>query len=514
MSQRRTVRYPATQRDARSSGFRGIDRRQSFGLSDPNSLWDAVNVELTVGGRIRRRGGLRIRATVDERTVGLYKAGGVLRCAYVSTPETGTNEASDWAAVPPYGVLYDPIGSSTEVPPTSDWYTKLTAYDVWDTDADRGPLPYLVLRNKVDQYEHHWVREWPAATTTPVDTQISVPFPAGPSLQKYQFKFYAPDWYNGNIHYSSVFKGPSVWDPSQAQDAGFFSAMKQAAGDHRPTAITFHQGNLAVFFQDAIQFWRVDVDEQRIQWLRTLDGPGTRYGDSIAPVIGDVFYYSEGGFRSLATATVTGEPREDMDLGAPIKELTDALGEFDVDDVVALWSQARQQYLCAFVNRDAGTSEVFVLTYVPSADYAGWTRWILPVVVDAILEYEGEVVFRSGTTIYEFDYNSTVDELVDGSKEVEAYWTTQMLDLGAPEDLKTVYQFTPKFTGTVDVDVHLDPWDREAVAGTFHSLPGGGNGLRLMVGETVAELAFTFRTTGLVDFESYTLGFKVMRGIG
>lgn len=62
-------------------GFQGLNRRAALEVADPRSLYVGRNVDLTLGRSLRARGAVRKVADVDPRSVGLYVAGGVLRCA-------------------------------------------------------------------------------------------------------------------------------------------------------------------------------------------------------------------------------------------------------------------------------------------------------------------------------------------------------------------------------------------------------------------------------------------------
>ena len=64
----------------------------------------------------------------------------------------------------------------------------------------------------------------------------------------------------------------------------------------------------------------VDPDPALIAFRTAYTGPGTDQFNSVANVVNDVYYFSEGGFRSLTTQTVTGEQRE-RDMGTRIAEL-------------------------------------------------------------------------------------------------------------------------------------------------------------------------------------------------
>lgn len=122
--------------------FRGLDRRASLEIADPRALYIGDNVDITLGRSIKARGAVRKVADVDPNSVGLYVAGGSLRCAIPG----GQNFPSNV-----YGsvrIKYDHLGGAY-VPFTTGTVTVtngsplvVLAAGAWPTDIE-GTTLYL-----------------------------------------------------------------------------------------------------------------------------------------------------------------------------------------------------------------------------------------------------------------------------------------------------------------------------------------------------------------------------------
>jgi hypothetical protein len=430
--------------------FQGIDRRSIQSASNPSSLYDAVNCSLDTGGGLERRDALVEFAQLPPNTHGLYALGGTLR---VAVPAGHGYQA----AMPP-GVDADVFGDSSALPTPVDKYVRLSAVESWGADAGLGAFPYLVLETSAGQFVHHWIVSTPILPTSPALTRIDLGFDPGPSIIKIQRKFYAPDAIKGTVPFSSTQFGPGTWRESDAPgDAGFLNVIEHALSDPRIKGVTLHQGRLLVVFANSMQIWNVSPDPANISMNSVLNGPGTNQFGSLSPVIGDVFYFSEGGFRSLSTQTVTGELREG-DLGAAIRAITAEFANADPQTVKSLWSQARSQYICAF--NTSGTSTVFCFTLSPALQIAGWTRWTLPIGIDYITELDGVLYLRYQDMVYKMD-PAIQNDTVDGVEQaIDAYFDTQFIDGGEPRWLKHWTMLDIMGDSTVDIDVFLDQKNR------------------------------------------------------
>lgn len=366
-------------------GFNGIDVRKLTNASDPRSFRKATNIDLTIAGGARARDPFTAIATVDANSVGLYALGGQLRCIVPG----GQNIS------PPPGILYDRIGDGgTDY---TGHIAAVTAAETIGTDVATGIKPYLVIQKDDGTYEHHWIQApvWPI--TTMPNTKVVLPFRPGPHLIKMVQKLWATDTYDNAVRYSSVTNGPTDW--TFPNDAGELPIGAHISGNRQISGLGAIEGRLAVFLEDAVEVWTVFADPTNPNFgiYKVMNGPGTQAPRSVVNVLGDLFYFSQGGFRSLKQNLLTGQFREG-DLGARIQPLTKSIDPTAVGSrPIALWSQSRQQYLCAI------GSTMYALTYSMEADKAvsGWTTWAMPAVVEYIVELDGELYFRAGNTIYQ-----------------------------------------------------------------------------------------------------------------
>lgn len=371
------------------AGFTGLDLRKHPAVTSPRALRRAQNLDLLLGGAVRRRPSLRLICTVSSSTVGLYSAGGTLRTVCI-----GGQSLQDTR---PAEVLYDPIGDGTAY--TLGTLAKLHAVEQIGSAATTGSYPYVVVERTSGVFEHHYCNASPVTAATAVNTRVSLPFDPGKTLLKSNNKLFADDPSSGALRYSSTLGGPTDW--RTPRDAGALAVGQYASGSRQIAGLGYFRGQVAVQFKDATLLYQMNPDPAKFQLVSVLNGPGTELATATANVLGDMIYFSRGIFRSIATAVVTGEARE-SDIGAVIAKLT---SEIDVGTAtaVSLWSQARSQYFC-FV----GTTG-YVMTYSPVENLRGWTTWSLPVTVDALVEHNGDLYIRSGTSIYLLDYDQVQD---------------------------------------------------------------------------------------------------------
>jgi hypothetical protein len=279
-----------------------------------------------------------------------------------------------------------------------DTLTKITAVESVGASASFGVYPYLCVERWLDAsnralgvvYEHHWIRSDPVDGNSPVLTKVTLPFSPGSSMVQASGKVWADDDVNGVVRYCSTLAGPYDW--ITPEDAGYIPVITHTSGDRRIRALGIYDSKLAVIFSDAVQLWATDPQPTNITLVRVLDGPGTSYQRSVANVLGDLFYLTRGGFRSLHTAEVSGQVREQDDIGTPIDDLVRDLRGQEV--TAAIWSQKRGQYLCA-----VGPT-IYAFRYNPQSKIMGWTTWDFGEDVEAMVEQDGVLYLRSNNVLY------------------------------------------------------------------------------------------------------------------
>jgi hypothetical protein len=275
----------------------------------------------------------------------------------------------------------------------------LHAVELMGVDSRQGGWPYIVVERYREPgnpsagtyYEHHWIKRLATSTALPPLTYITLPFSPGRTLAKSTGRLFAGDAANGVVRFSSIQFGPSDWNTEG--DAGFLPTLSHVAGRRDAQGLGFYDGQLAVIYADSVQLWALAADPAEMALSRVLYGPGTEQPLTVANVLGDLFYFTAGGFRSLRTQTISGKIQEQDDIGGDIVELT----KNETARGIALWSQKRGQYLCAFGSR------VYAFRYAPQLKVRGWTTWELGVPVDYMLESAGVLYIRSGNTLYRFN---------------------------------------------------------------------------------------------------------------
>ncbi len=444
--------------------FSGIDLRMNKEAANRRSLRQATNVDLTLGGGLKCRDGMRPVVTLDAQSKGLYTLNGSLR----SVIPSGQNLAG--SVTGEVQVIYDAIGTSSAAsystgtvavtannatvtlttgtwPSWVDEDTRITvasstvrvavrvsntvieltagypgvtasglsyvinglqpvayplntidslaAVEAIGANAAFGVYPYVCVKKTNGTYEHHWIRKVPASVSVGVKTRVALPFNPGAAMIKLQEKIWASDNTNGVVRFSSTANGPTDW--VAPLDAGFLPVLSHVSGSREVYGFGFYDNKLAVMFEDTIQLWNVNADPTLISLARVMSGPGSKAPNSIRNVAGDLFYFSQGGFRSLYTVLISGQLQEDDGMGAGIQPLT-KLEDPTVTPPVALWSQTRGQYLCAF------GSTVYVYRYSPKLKLTGWTTYELgDAAVTDMCELDGFVYLRAGTAVYRLD---------------------------------------------------------------------------------------------------------------
>lgn len=378
---------------------KGLDLRVIADDGDPKTFRTAVNVDLLTDGTVGARDGLKPVATLVPYSVGLYSINGYLRSVIPAGHSMGLSTLG------PVPIYYDSVGDGTIY--AQGAISKLIAVTSWGVDAAIGAYPYILLQRTTGRYEHHWITDTPIPdangtpppayipSNDPVSTKVTtlqLGFEPGGAIAKTAEKIWAIDNVNGTVHFSSTTEGPRNW--TKVADAGFLLTLRNAVSDRLIRGLGLYDRYLAVIFSDSVQFWLVDPDPALHRLDRVMNGPGTEFPGSIVNVRGDLFYFSSGVFSSIKQSSYTGQLREG-DIGAPIEPATKLL----TTAPVAIWSQARSQYICAF-----GT-EVWVYTLSETSKVMGWRKWELSVPVEYLVEHNKQLYVRSGDTLYQFDPN-------------------------------------------------------------------------------------------------------------
>lgn len=253
---------------------------------------------------------------------------------------------------------------------------------VYGASSDIGPFPYLTVETSAG-VEHHWIK------SPDKSVQILVPWPLSLAAIPAVGKVWTYDKPAGVVRFCSVLHGPTNW--TEPGDAGYIPIVQHCVGTSEVIALALYDDKLAVVLQDAIQLWDIDPDPNAIQLNRVIGGSGTPHARTVVNVVGDLFYRSFLGFRSLRTQVFTGQIQEEDGIGAPIDLLVSSMGS---DSGVAVWSGSTGRYICAI------DTTAYVLLYRPKADVVGWTTLTLPEPVDYMVEHNTTVYARAGNRLY------------------------------------------------------------------------------------------------------------------
>ncbi len=386
----------------------GLDTRRGW-KKDAFRLIDCSNVQVLPGGSIASRPALIKDCDLHAQSVGLYTRGDFLRCVVPS--------GQSYQELSPFGsrVIYDGIGQGG-----SFSYAEVVGSDSFGISS-AGPFGYVaILRSDNGLVEHHWIRDPPASGSTYLSTRVNLPFTPGRALKKVATKIVADDPANGYFRYCSTLD-PSDW--LAEGDAGFEAAQQNVSGAREMVALGVHRGNLAVVYANAVQLWQMDALPANIGLLQVMNGPGTRFPQSIANIAGDLHFLGPAGFSNFATANIAGET-DNEEVGDPIQTLTDAIAAGT--SVVSLFSQRRGQYLAAV------GATVYCLAI--HGDERKWTVWTVPVEIEAMAELDGVIYVRSGDVLYHFDDEQGRDSGV----ATDLAWSWQTHGMGGPDRVQSV----------------------------------------------------------------------------
>ena len=525
------------------TGFKGLDVRRVPDASDPLSWRYAKNVHLTTGRGAESRDQLRLYARVDPRSLSLYVVNDSLRCA-LPYPEVGVETVPR----PPVDLTYDLLVDQDAVGMTFE-VEAITSIAAWDN------RPYLCARVAVPggtKHRHYFIPDRQPAfagfatnqvgdTVTvaglpagiedgatvflfglfapyrvtarvgdditltpalpvlpaskaitvwwPVKNYVKVPFEPGPAVLTAADKVWAPDTLGRNVWYSSTEFGPTNWEA--LDDAGFISTSTNVEGDQPTRGLGVYRSKLVVFYETVAQIWTIDPDPANITFDENVGGAGTLYPESVENVSGDLFYFSNGAFRSLDAQVLTGQAKEN-DLGSAIRPLTQAVTP---NVVSAVWSAWRQQYLCVF------DQQVFVFTSSPITQTYGWGRWELPWPVEAIVEWRQRLYVRRADApeVWVFDPEYEDEETYEWD-----LWFN-FTDFGMSARFKLAKWLHVHQTGEADFAVGVNAYDDTDVQPVLTIDPATASWGRIPIMAAGTELQTRWSGTGYWKLDHFTI---------
>lgn len=209
------------------------------------------------------------------------------------------------------------------------------------------------------------------------------------------------------VRYSAT-SNPLGWSPIIfPRDAGFLNTGSKMQGDPQAVALAQYRGNMAVFGYSTVQIWQLDPDPGRISLVDTIEGVGTPYPRAHASVVGDLYFTSSAGVRSLSTSS-TEAGVGSTDVGTPIDELVVAqlaVAALAGYDPIGVFDPGRGEFWLLVGDR------AYVLRQSKVAGFAAWSEYTLPGIATDAATLASTLYFMTTTgRIYRVDHNATTDD--------------------------------------------------------------------------------------------------------
>jgi hypothetical protein len=271
----------------------GIDRRRERAMTEPDRLWNAKNVYIDDGGRLRGRPGLYKLATFTN-CEGLLLYNGVL---YTFTTTGAAGTTSGFASV--LTVANGPAGQTV-------------IKRVWFAQPFAASY-YAVVEFSDGTISHYYAGARVTDANCPNTNRVTI---AGNRV-----------WCANNAGqvYFSKLDDATNWTPAAgASDPGFLAASSQAPGMGAIVqGLGTYQSDIVFFFENGAQVWYPDVDKAKMFIRQRLYNVGLNSVPGplpIAPFGDDLAFLSQDGIRSLSLSSNTNN-RIQQDIGAPVREL-------------------------------------------------------------------------------------------------------------------------------------------------------------------------------------------------
>lgn len=342
-------------------------------------------------------------------------------------------------------------------------------------------------------------------------TKVGTPYTPGRALTLIGTKLFASDTDTNNVPFSSSINGPSDW--TNPGDAGVLPTSVHTGGDQSVQGLGVFNGQLTVFYDTSLQVWRVGADPVNHALVGSVGSAGTRMPRSITNVLGDVFYFSDGGFHSVSTVVVTGQLKPD-DIGVFVRDQTRKIDPRS-QTMISGWSVGLSSYYNIVNDPTTGTAVMWVYTLSPMSKTADWSTWQLPIAVADTAEREGLLYLRTPTgAVWVFDPDYLQESNFTWSATtnfMDAHFPRMtMLDMGFPLREKMWRAVRGSQVGTARWAVCTDPSNIAGsqialgtVSGTFND-----HGL-LFIGVAANRLAFQWSGTGFWKLDEMHVDIQV-----
>ncbi|MDR1311567.1 MAG: hypothetical protein LBK01_06830 [Burkholderiaceae bacterium] len=460
----------------------GIDHRKAASVSDANRLLDMTNAHVTTGRATEKRYGLSHVTTLEPGTAGLSFALGKLNTFYAgNTPIAHAHPL--FVANRVTGDINQPIAK------------------VWFCDVFNN-FVYVAVEYADGEVRHHYLD---GSTPTQIADTLC---PHTKALVKAASKVFAVGVNGDVVRYCAT---GDCRDWSTPEDAGFLPTGLNAAGDRVANALGMYGQRMVVLSRDAAQIWVVDPDPTAMKLDDVVANVGSSFPESLATVSGDLYFLSDYGFRSITTRQFV-TSLADVDIGSPVDEMVRRAIRGRVSSPVATFDYGGGRYLCAI------GKEIFVYAVSQTSKIAAWSRYELPIAIDAWASLDGALYIRSGDTVYRLDEEATADELFNAEtgvwERVPFPVRVQLpyMDFKAPGELKHIVGLDLVVDGECRVSVGYDETNARCATSPVRVIgntrPGGV--LPIECVGTAFSFILTNRAAGVFRLNAITAYYETM----
>jgi len=277
----------------------------------------------------------------------------------------------------------------------------------------------------------------------------------------YRAKMYA---LAGSTTYYSGVNDVTLWN-SDDTGGGFTNMANQAAGSETLKAMASYYNNVAIFSENNVQIWYMDVDPTANSQIQVLNNTGTYAANSVSSFgDNDVFYLSDSGIRSLR-ARDSSNSASVSDVGTAIDPLvTAAVSLLTVDQkesAIGIIEPLDGRYWLAL------ESTIYVFSHFPGSKIAAWSTYE-PGFTPSDMTVKGNSVYvRSGDTIY--TYGGTAGTTYDTTQAVVRM---PFLDASDPATTKILSAIDVAAEGEWLVEMAMEPSEDTLTYDTVGTITG------------------------------------------
>ena len=499
----------------------GIDHRKGAAVSDANRLVEMKNAHVTTGLATEKRPGLKKVATLEAGTHGLFAAFGRLHTFYggenAVVHENPLFQAHRLVCAQAEEKEPDASGASETADSGSTDGTESSGTDGSEEGGESGgedtpEVVYTPVHKAVsgidfvdvfngylyvaaqhgDERFHHYLADGEITQVTDANC------PHTAAVLKAASKLFAVSPDGQTVRFSKT-GDPTDW--SAEEDAGFLPTGLNSRGAREAKALGIYQSSMVVLMRDGAQVWAIDPDPTAMSMTELVENVGSSFPQSLATVSGDLYFLSDYGFRSITTMQLISK-LSDVDIGSPIDDLVRPAIRNRIDMPKATYFYGTGKYMCAI------DKQVFVYSVSRTAKIAAWSRYELPVSVDAWAELEGALYLRSGDEVFLLDEEGYTDDGVPYEVLVQIPW----MNFKSPGVLKQIYGIDISMEGECLLSIGMDAnapdsftEDVRIVGNTY-----GGGLIPMMCSGTEFSFRFTNKTDKPFRLDALTVYYNAL----